>query len=157
MVGRRILSWSVALTFVIASVVSCSRPSSIETFIQASKASEGGTYIFNVDMTDPNLTYDISFYTGIGDRNSLPIGKIPFNIVFSAPSGKKYEEVVYMVLSNQISDNNEARQYKALYRKGIVPSEYGIWRMAVTVGEENYHINGLRGLGIIVANNKISR
>ena len=157
MACRRIFSLLIALTFVIAGFVSCSRPSSIETFINAADALEGGTYIFDVDMTDPNLTYDILFYTEIGDRNTLPIGKIPFNVIFLSPSGKRYKEVVYMEVSNQISANDESRQYKALYRKGIVPSEYGIWRMSVTVGEENYHINGLRGLGIIVANNKISR
>jgi hypothetical protein len=157
MVVRRIFSLSIALAFAIAGLVSCSRPSSIETFINAADVSEGGTYIFNVDMTDPNLTYDISFYTEIGDRNTLPIGKIPFNVIFSSPSGKRYEETVYMTASNQISANDESKQYKAFYRKAIVPSEYGIWHMSVMVGEENFHINGLRGLGIIVANNKISR
>ena len=125
------------LLLIVAALASCREPQSREYYLRSDGS---GEYSFNLSLTDSLAAYDISFYTAIDQplfrRDTLV--SFPMQIVWRSPSGRYFSETVYYPVAES----------KVLYRSGLVPSEYGVWNIAVTLPEEPER---LRGLGIICA------
>ena len=128
---RRLLSAAVFLLL----LASCSRPQSREYF---QRSDGSGEYSFDIEMSDSLTAYDISFYTAIDrplfSRDTLT--SFPLQIVWRSPSGRYFSETVYYPVGLA----------RVPYRTGLVPSEPGIWNIAVTLPSEP---RLLRGLGIV--------
>ena len=118
-------------------LAACSRPQSREYF---QRSDGSGEYSFDLEMPDSLAAYDISFYTAI-DRPLIKrdtLVSFPLQIVWRSPSGRYFSETVYY----------PAGLARVPYRTGLVPSEPGIWNIAITIPSEPRR---LRGLGVICA------
>ncbi|MBR4826540.1 MAG: hypothetical protein IKZ91_01485 [Bacteroidales bacterium] len=116
-------------------LASCSQPPSREYF---QRSDGSGEYEFALELTDSLASYDFSFYTAM-DRPVFvrdTLSCFPMQVLWRSPSGRYFSETVYYPVSHKI----------VLYRKGVVPSEYGTWTVSVTLPEEPKR---LRGLGLI--------
>ena len=131
--------------------VSCSRPTSVEQFIDVDKREANGLYRYTLDLSDSLATYDISFYSRI-DANRLKFTHakdFSLMVTLIAPSGQRYRETVYFgVFDESAGSNFFSSQYVKPYRTGLVPVEYGIWEMNVLVNS-GAEVAGLRGLGVV--------
>lgn len=133
----------------------CSRPVSYEKFVRMEDKGSDGQYHFTLDMTDSLCTYDVYFYSRIDcSRNRLAdVRDFPLNVTWVSPDGLRYAERVYF----DVHDDKEvgdfySRQYKILYRSGLVPVKNGEWEMEVRIDSDRY-VPGFRGLGVICKKN----
>jgi hypothetical protein len=125
---------------------SCIRPGSEEKFIKARNMSADSAYVFPADMSYDDCLYDVYLYTVI-ERDTISIGRVPFSVTWISPSGEIYREKVYMRESDKVHDSFSGRQYKALYRTGLKPSEYGLWSVRIKTG---FAVPGMLGVGLMV-------
>jgi len=143
--SRRIL---LVLAAVTGLLVSCREPSVREDFIAGD-----GPFIFRVDMTDTTRTYDFTFYTRLDGRPHLleSVVDMPLDIQWISPSREVYKETVWLPLTDPHA-TFYSRQIRHLYRSGVVPSEPGVWALAVFI-PDSLSIPGLRGLGLVQCHN----
>lgn len=145
---RKRMNISRALAILLAAVAvlsSCSRPLSYEVFVRQADASDGD-YHFELDLSDSTGFYDLYFYTRVDrSRNLGPESRTPMklDIWWESPSHMVYDETVYM-------DAGDFRGVRQIYRSGIVPAEYGIWKLCVRPSPVPV---SFRGLGIILEQN----
>lgn len=114
--------------------VACNRPPSMEYI---SRDDGTGTYSFTIDMADSTYVYDLSFFTEPEGRHP---GGFPMKINMVSPSGLTYFETVYFTYGESCV---------VPYRCGLVPKEFGIWKVEVRARAE-----GLKWLGLIINNRK---
>ena len=128
--------------------LSCSEPRCSETFIPIEKVDSLGRYCFNLEMTDTAAFYDLSFYSRIDCTASMfqRISEFPLDVTFVSPSEIMYSERVYIPLPAFGKNNFPDFHFYERYRSGLVPVEYGMWKMYVSAPD----IKGLRGLGLVV-------
>jgi hypothetical protein len=110
--------------------------------------SADSAYVFPADMSYDDCMYDVYLYTVI-ERDTISIGRVPFSVTWISPSGKIYREQVYMSDADKVYESVSHRQYKALYRTGLKPSEYGIWSVRIKTG---LTVPGMLGIGLMVKN-----
>lgn len=124
-------------------LAACARPAQTENFIRSDRA-EDGVYSFLVDMTDSLATYDFWFYSRLaaGRKSNLEL-----RVSWTAPSGRSLYETVYMGAL-------DSRGERELYRSGIVPAEYGDWRVNVRPIDPG---KDFLGLGLIYKRNDGAR
>ena len=118
--------------------VSCREPVSVESFLRGE-----GPYVFTVDMTDSTAVYDLDLYTRI-DARECP-AQIPLAIIWKAPSGPSFTETVYLPVGRATS--SFSHDAYAPYRAGVVPSDWGIWTLTISVPSAP---EGLCGMGLVV-------
>ena len=144
-----------ALVAAILAAGACSRPVSSEQFVSADKREANGLYRFKLDLSDSLATYDVSFYSRI-DAGRLKLENnrdLPMMVTWSAPSGRRYRETVYFVLSDESPGSDTfSGQFVKPYRTGLVPTEYGEWELNVLVNS-GADYPGFRGLGVICKKN----
>lgn len=63
-----------------------------------------------------------------------------------SPSAVEYSELVYIPVSAFGPGDGPDYVFYEKYRSGLVPVEYGVWKMSVKVPD----IKGMRGLGLVV-------
>lgn len=137
-----------ALAILLAAVsvlASCSRPLTYEKFVQAKDVSDGD-YDFELEFSDSTGVYDLYFFTRVDrSRNLNPENRTPMklDIWWESPSHKVYDEYVYM-------EPGDFRGVRQIYRSGIVPSEYGTWKLCVRPSSVPA---SFRGLGIVLEQN----
>ena len=122
-----------------ATICSCVRPSSTETFIPVDGA-DFGMYRYELDLTDSLATYDLSFYTRVD--GAVP-GMLCLDVTWTSPVGDTFGETVYM----HTGDSNGACE---AYRTGVSPRMAGIWKLDVNIPDAP---EGLRGLGLVCKRN----
>ena len=133
----------------------CSRPVSYEKFIRIEDKGEDGQYHYTLDMTDSLCTYDIYFFSRIDcNRHRLAeVRDFPLNVTWISPDGIRYAEKVYFgVHDDEEGEDYYSRQYKFLYRSGLVPVRHGEWEMMVRIDSDRF-VPGFRGLGVICKKN----
>ncbi|MCQ2182291.1 MAG: hypothetical protein MJY89_02660 [Bacteroidales bacterium] len=140
MMGVRQAAAVAAVAFLSLLTYGCVRPETTEQFVR-SKDSVGGVYSFDVAFEDTAGTYDLSFFTRIDTplRAEEP-ACMRLDVLWRAPSGKSSGETVYMDVAEQ----------REKYRSGVVPKEFGKWRIDVKIPDPP---EGLRGLGMIIEHN----
>lgn len=133
-----------ALGAALLCALSCREPSAREDFVAGE-----GPYVFRVDMTDSTRVYDFTFYSRLDSRPSQLKGVVdmPLDIQWISPSGGVYGETVWLPLTDPKA-TYYSRQIRRPYRTGVVPSEAGVWALAVFV-PDSVSVPGLRGLGLI--------
>ena len=101
-------------------------------------------YDFEIDFSDSTAVYDIYFYTrtDCARASSVPV-PLRLDIWWVAPSQSVYDESVFM-------KTGDYRGLKQLYRKGVVPSENGVWKLCVKPDNVPPHF---RGLGVVCDKN----
>lgn len=143
MVSQNKMRRLTAILIMATALASCTRPESYETFVRASEAREG-VYSFELDLSDSDCSYDISFYTKI-DRPRLRSrqgqASMPLAVIWTSPQGEEFSETVYYPIG----------QLRTAYRSGVVMNEPGVWGIRVNVISAP---RGLRGLGIICRRNE---
>lgn len=125
------------------SLAACSRPSQTEMFIRADKA-DGGVYSFPVEMTDSLASYDFWFYSRLFSGS---IGNLELRVSWTAPSGESFYETVYM-------EKVDSHGVRELYRSGVVPAEYGEWKLNVRPVDP---VKDFLGLGLVTIRNDGTR
>ena len=100
--------------------VACQRPASVELYQKSARA-VGGVYSFELELDDSTAAYDFWFYSRTIEQT---IGSLQLNVQWLAPSGKRFSEVVYM---REVGRNGS----RELYRSGVIPAEYGKWKLSV--------------------------
>lgn len=125
-------------------LAACREPSAREDFIRGE-----GPYVFRVDMTDTTRLYDFSFFTRLDARPHLleTVVDMPLDIQWISPSGEVFGETVYLPLTDPAA-TFYSRQIHHPYRKGVLPSEPGVWALAV-FKPDTLSVPGLRGLGLV--------
>ena len=119
--------------------LSCSRPSSTETFLRGT-----GPYEFALDLIDSTAVWDISLYTRV-DAADAP-SEMELCATWTSPSAESLTETVYLPLSAGTSFFSQ--EACVLYRTAVSPAERGLWTLTFSVPEPP---DGLRGLGLVVA------
>lgn len=133
------------MTVAAAAAAGCAQPSSVELFVPASRAVDG-VYSFGVDMSDSLAVYDLAFFTRVdrpGARRSLTRPAIRLDLEWVSPGGEKSGETVYM-------PSGDEKGVLQSYRRGVRPSEAGVWTLNAEVVQPE---DGFRGLGIICKRN----
>lgn len=128
--------------------VSCSEPRVSETFVPFEKTDSLGRYCFELELTDSTVLYDLSFYSRIDCTRSqfCQIREFPLEVTMVSPSAVEYSELVYIPVSAFGPGDGPDYVFYEKYRSGLVPVEYGVWKMSVKVPD----IKGMRGLGLVV-------
>lgn len=147
----RICSIAVLLILFLRIPSACSVDGGDNIFITAEEKNEDGRYEFPVDMSDTASVYTVGFYSRVdrygGVRDELQ--DIPLEIRIISPSGRVYEEKVYLPGDRFADGVFPSRDIVADYRTGTRPFDGGKWKFSVhVVGDES--IKGFRGLGIYV-------
>ena len=124
-------------------LAACREPVSRERFIMADGS---GEYAFDVEFNDSLALYDLSFYTAIDKPLAAPdtLGSFPMKLLWRSPSGLFFSETVYY----------PADSARVFYRRGLKPSETGLWSLELTISPEPA---GLRGMGLVVARKQQER
>ena len=135
---RRIFGLMV-IAAAIFSAAACRQPDTQDIFVSASEAVDG-VYHYGFELKDSLSTYDFSFYARSVHEK---ISNLELRVQWISPSGEAMRETVYMRQVSRVGD-------RELYRSGVVPKEYGAWRITVRPIDEN---GELTGLGIICKNN----
>ena len=78
------------------------------------------------------------------------MGDVELGVELVSPSGEVYSETVFVPVDEFRSRRKGTYDCVIDYREGLVPVEWGVWRMSLAVRE----IGGLRGIGVI--NRKIN-
>ena len=74
------------------------------------------------------------------------IREFPLEVTMVSPSAVEYSELVYIPVSAFGPGDGPDYVFYEKYRSGLVPVEYGVWKMSVKVPD----IKGMRGLGLVV-------
>lgn len=129
---------------------SCGEPAENGSFVKQSGRDTYGRYMFSIDLSDSLRKHTILIYTMI-DAGRKDFGRmpelLPFSILAVSPSGREYAENAGLPKDSYSREEPFSRQYEAVYREGFEPSEYGIWKIYITVPGEN-RFPGLRGIGL---------
>lgn len=146
----RNLCLAVSFILVCMSVLCCGQPLSAEFFVKSSERDASGRYSFRLDMADSLAVYSIHFFTraDISTDEFRVIPDIAVDVLLESPSGKRYLERVYLSKEDFVSGNGFAKDYDRPYRTGFRPSEYGQWKMYLTLPEDN---GGICGMGICLS------
>lgn len=121
------------------SVASCRQPDTQDIFVHASEAVDG-VYHYGFELKDSLSTYDFSFYARSAHAR---MDNLELRVQWISPSGKTMRETVYM---QEVTKDGS----RELYRSGVVPVEYGAWRITVRPVDDT---GSLTGLGVICKNN----
>ena len=132
---------------VLCLLASCSHPSMVEDFRSVAERDSLGRFCYSLDMTDSAAVYDISFYTRLDctKKQFETIGDIRIDVELLSPSGLSYEEAVYLPVNEFKSDRKGTYDCCVAYRKDLLPVEWGVWTMNLTLED----LKGLRGMGVI--------
>lgn len=127
--------------------VSCSAPSQMEDFRPVDERDSLGRFVYSIDMSDSLSVYDILFYTRVDcpDKLFAELQNIKVDVGLLSPSGISYEETVYIPITSFTSDRKGTYDCQVEYRKGLVPVEWGTWRMYIVLPE----LKGMHGMGVI--------
>ena len=128
----------------VLAVLSCSRPSSTEQFLRGE-----GPFAFAVDMSDSTATYGFDVYTRI-DAREYP-AELQLDMAWKAPSDSIYRETVYLPVNGR--STTFTHDAYAPYRDGVVPVEWGVWELVITVPDQP---DGFRGMGLVVRRTPMS-
>lgn len=145
-----------------ALVVGGCAPRVQEHFVKASDRGEAGEYVFNIDFSDEaeddffadEPSYDLTLYTRADGKASrfAGMGDIAVGAIWTSPSGVEYREYFYIPADSFVHATAFSREYRNLYRSGVVPGEKGVWKLALVVPDGPSC--GLRGMGLTVSRNK---
>ncbi|MCR5004135.1 MAG: hypothetical protein K5984_07170 [Bacteroidales bacterium] len=132
-------------------VLSCSNPSSRETFVKASDTEVPGKYVFTVDMSDSLTLYDLDLYTIAdvrkGDKDSW--SDIQAYTRWISPSQQVFSETFTLPDSAFVRKSFNSYHYKRAYRYGVAPKEAGIWTIEINIPVSRQS-SCIRGLGLVV-------
>ena len=117
--------------------VSCRQPDTVEQFIRGE-----GPYTFSVDMTDSTATYAFDVFTRV-DATQCP-AEICLEMAWKAPCDSVFTETVYLPMTGPSS--YFFHDAYAPYRDRVVPAEWGLWELVITVPEQP---EGFRGMGLV--------
>lgn len=136
------------LMVVFALSFSCKEPLVRESFVKACQR-ENGAYVFDMDLSDTLASYSLSFFTRIDCPESRfrELSDICLEVSLESPAGTTYSEIVYIPKTSFSDTEYFARDCVVPYRVGFRPSDYGIWKMSVSVGG-GMDVQGFRGLGL---------
>lgn len=138
-----------ALPYIVALVmaVACSEPAQMEYFCSSDDRDSLGRFCYSLDLSDSLSAYDISFYTRIdcSPKDFNAMNDVRVDVELMSPSGLSFEETVYLPASSFSSRRRCTYDSVVDYRKGLVPVEWGVWQMSLSLPE----IQGLRGMGVI--------
>lgn len=125
------------------SLSGCERPAETEVFVRSADAADG-VYSFPVDMSDSLSSYDFWFYSRLfsGSRGNLEL-----RVSWTSPSGGSFYETVFMERVDEYG-------VRELYRSGVVPVEYGEWKINVRPIDAG---KDFLGLGLISRRNDGAR
>lgn len=112
--------WLLCFAALFTLTVACSDSFQTSSFVKAENAADG-VYEFTLNLSDSLETYDIDFYTR--SRRASSQG-YPLFVTWTSPDGESFFETVYMRLGS-VDGVRES------YRKGTVPSKYGVWKLSV--------------------------
>lgn len=133
----------------------CGRPTSSEQFVKLGAKDADGLYHYKVDLSDSLCTYDVLFYSRI-DCNNVKLAGVrdfPMTVTWISPDDRKYSEKVYFKVRKDSEDEDfYSNQYMIPYRTGLVPVQWGEWKITVRIDSDRY-IPGFRGLGLICRKN----
>jgi hypothetical protein len=109
-----------------------------------------------VNITNPGKKNIIYFTARFS--NAFIMTSLPLSVLYISPEGKRYSDTVTLYL-NQYDKNTEFvrngnwRDYRWLYRNGVIFPEKGVWLISV----KNTHIKnvyGVKELGISLKQNR---
>lgn len=134
------------LLFATLSLAGCREADSYEQFVRAGK-SEGGVYVFALDLSDSSAVYDLSFYTKV-DAPLMAIEKeraqMPVEISWITPSDSVcMQETVYLEYGSKAPSAQD-------YRSAVRPFPLGQWTLRLRPLDPP---SGIRGIGIICKRN----
>lgn len=135
---------------VMALFCSCSRPVSDEMFVKNSDRDEYGRYEYLLQMDDSLKRYDIDFIFSM-EGNSPDIQaftNLPFHILLSSPSGRLYEEKIWVTREMIMEDSDFSKRFCAHYRSELEPYERGEWRLYLDVPDEDLKKYSILGIGL---------
>lgn len=117
----------------------CSRPDTQESFVKADQCLDG-VYDFEFKILDSLASYDFWIYSRAEDHS---IQNLELRVLWTSPSGESFRETVYM---KEVEEDGS----RELYRSGVVPAEYGKWKINIRAVPED---SGISGLGMICKSN----
>ncbi len=118
-------------------VASCHEPSETEQFIRGI-----GPFTFAVDLSDSTATYAFDVYTRI-DARDCP-ADLQLDMTWKTPSDSLFRETVFLPVNGPSS--SFSHDAYAPYREGVVPAEWGMWELVITVPKQP---EGFRGMGLV--------
>lgn len=109
-----------------------------------------GRYVFDVEMNDSLKTYSVALYAAFMCRDEKFDGfsSLPLNVIWESPEGAVYEENLMLERSCVDRTSNFGKTLAVRYREGLVPKEYGVWNIYLTVPQDSVKKYGITGMGL---------
>lgn len=135
---------SILLPFLL--LLSCREPSSEEMFVRRQDA-PGGVYAFDLPLTDSLRLYQLEFYGRLDGKEEVLMEQsaVEADILLRSPSDSLYGEKIWLVAREE---SYYSSSFKTVWRKDIAPSEYGIWKLYVSIPAR---YDALDGIGVILS------
>lgn len=130
-------------------LVSCSEYGDTD-FVKSGGREENGVYRHVLDMTDTTV-YSISLYSRLdcGSKTFAGLPEMKLNITLESPSGRRATETVFLPKDEFSPVSSFSFETVAVYRAGLLPREYGLWKMETEIVNGS-DLPGVRGMGVIL-------
>lgn len=139
----------------LALAVSCRRPPVEEMFVKVADRDGQNRYCFPVALDDPAVTYDLDILIGM-DCTDLVFSRfirMPLRIQWTDPSGRPYEETVWVGRDQLEGSTYYQKNLWLEYRHGMRPVETGTWELALFLPEDQTKAFNVTGTGIRLQRN----
>lgn len=129
-------------------LISCSSPLSVEDYKRTKDRDIYGRFEFSADMSDSLAAYSVDLLISMGcnKKKFSTFENAPLRIMWVSPSGKPFEEEVWLSRLDLSSETPVSKQFMVKYRRGLVPKEYGVWKLYIALSDNiivDYNIPGI--------------
>lgn len=128
----------------------CAEPYSQEDYVKTRNRDQAGRYEFTIDMSDSLKHYDVDLIVVMdcGKKRFSSFENASVNMLWSSPSGKLFNETVWLSRKDLSSQTPFSKLFEVRYRAGLVPTEYGDWKLYIALKEDVLETYKVPGIGI---------
>ncbi len=131
---------------------SCTEPASSSQFVKTSARDAYGRYIFDVDMRDSLSAYNLDMVASFScvDRTFSSFKSLPLVLLWESPAGQTYEGDMSLNRASMCDSSYYEKSFEMPVGEGLVPVQYGSWKLCIKAPEDSLKKYGLTGIGLIV-------
>ena len=135
---------------VLSASCTCTEPYSQEDYVKTRKRDKSGRYEFVLDMPDSLKRYDLDLIVVMdcGKKRFSSFENASVNMLWVSPSGQLFNETVWLSRKDLSSRTLFSRLFEVRYRAGLVPTEYGNWKLYIALKEDVLSTYSIPGIGI---------
>ena len=142
---------SVVVILMTFGLCSCSKPNTEEIYAKSSDRDDYGRYEFVLDMSDSSaLGYGVDLLIPMECSDNIFEGfeNMSLNMMWESPGQTFFEENVWLSGNDLSASYRYSKLFMVRYRSGILPYDYGQWKLYISVPEEFVNRYKIPGIGV---------